>query len=324
MINKIANALVYRLSKWLLKNNAYNDGIIKELIGHPTILKALDSKYHILKRHFYLPIPEAEDLQYEQKSDLIGIEMNDNAQFALIEQVLNKYKPEFNEFPIHQLNDNKLAHYYLINGGFMAVDGNVYYSLVRHLKPRQIIEIGSGNCTLLIQNAIQKNIAEGSGASKLTCIEPYPPNYMKDGLPFLSELKEAKVQDVPFSFFESLEENDILFIDSTHALRAGGDVWYEYCEILPRLKSGVYVHIHDISLPKPYPRTYFDNQLYWNEQYLLQAFLTYNTKFEVIWAGNYLLEKYQAKMSKNFQPEYDLMREAYPFSEPSSLWMKVK
>jgi len=325
MLNKIANVLVYRLSKWLLKNDAYNEGIIKELIGHPTILKALDSKYHILKRHFYLPIPEAEDLKYEKQSDLVGIEMNDEAQFSLIENVLNKYKTEFNQFPIHhESNDGKAKKYNLINGGFMAVDGNVYYSLVRHLKPNKIVEIGSGNCTLLIQNAIQKNVDEGHQASKLTTIEPYPPNYLKDGLPFLAELKEVKVQDVPFSFFESLGKNDILFIDSTHALRSGGDVWYEYCEILPRLKSGVYVHIHDISLPKPYPKVYFDNKLYWNEQYLLQAFLTYNTKFEVVWAGNYLLEKYQEKMLKNFQPEYSLMRESHPFSEPSSLWMRVK
>lgn len=323
LINRIANALVYRLSKWLLKNKTYNKGIIKELISHPLILEALENKYHILEKHYYLPIPEASDLVYERTSDLVGIEMNDEAQFLLIEDILNKYKPEFDQFPIYQSESNKSTDFVLINGAFMAIDGNVYYSLVRHLKPKHIVEIGSGNSTLLIQNAIKKNTNEGAEKSKLTCIEPYPPHYLHT-LELLPELKVAKVQDIPFSFFESLGANDILFIDSTHALKSGGDVWYEYCEILPRLKSGVYVHIHDISLPKPYPRVYFDKKIYWNEQYLLQAFLTHNSKFEVVWAGNYLLEKYQEKMIKNFRPEYDLMRKTFPSSEPSSLWMKVK
>jgi predicted O-methyltransferase YrrM len=324
MLHKIANAIVYRLSKWLLKNKTYNQGIIQELIGHPLILEALKDKYHILKRHFYLPIPEVEDLKYEAESKLIGIDMNDKGQLKLIENILNNYKEEFNQFPIHKTETHKPTDYHLINGGFMAIDGNVYYALVRYLKPRTIVEIGSGNSTLLIHHAIQKNIEQGHRKSNLICIEPYPPNYLKENLSFLTELKESKIQDVPFEFFEDLKEDDILFIDSTHALRSGGDVWYEYCEILPRLKSGVYVHIHDISLPKPYPRTYFENKLYWNEQYLLQAFLTYNTKFEIMWAGNYLLEKYKDLIINSFQPEYNLMREKYPFSEPSSLWMRVK
>ena len=323
MIHRIANAIVYRLSKWLLKENAYNGGIIKELIGHPSILEAL-ANYHVLKKHYYLPIPEDSDLVYEQKSQLVGIEMNDKEQFAFIESVVNKYKDEFSRFPIHKSDNETATDFVLINEGFMAIDGNVYYSLVRHLKPKHIIEIGSGESTKLVNHAIKKNMAEGNRQSRLTCIEPYPLSYLRDANLLLTELKVAKVQEIPFSFFESLEAGDILFIDSTHALKSGGDVWYEYCEILPRLKSGVYVHIHDISLPKPYPRVYFENKTYWNEQYLLQAFLTYNSKFEVVWAGNYLLEKYQEKMLQYFQPEYDIMRKSYPSSEPSSVWIRVK
>ena len=89
------------------------------------------------------------------------------------------------------------------------------------------------------------------------------------------------------------------------------------------LAPGVLVHVHDISLPKPYPRVYFDSGLYWNEQYLLQAFLAFNSRFEVIWPGNHMVLNYGERISKVF-PEYQAMREKYPSSEPTSFWMRVK
>jgi hypothetical protein len=101
-------------------------------------------------------------------------------------------------------------------------------------------------------------------------------------------------------------------------------VWWEYCEILPRLAPGVLVHIHDISLPKPYPDVYLKQHRYWNEQYLLQAFLTFNPKFEVIWAGNYMMIQQPERLREQFLPEYDHMRAKFPQSEPSAFWMRVK
>ncbi|EKD28786.1 MAG: hypothetical protein ACD_79C00205G0006, partial [uncultured bacterium] len=238
--------------------------------------------------------------------------------FYFLDKVFSKYKKEFNEFPV----EKPLNHgYYLINGNFMAIDGNVYYSMIRYLNPGKIIEIGSGNSTLLALSAIRKNMESG-GKTDLICIEPYRGAALRKlGL---KQLIEKKVQEVKAEFFESLEKNDILFIDSSHVLRTGNDVWWEYCEILPRLKSGVYVHIHDISLPKPYPECYFDQNLFFNEQYVLQTFLAFNDKFEVIWPGNYMITGFLERIRNSFLPEYDLMREKYPFSEPSSFWMRVR
>jgi hypothetical protein len=132
-----------------------------------------------------------------------------------------------------------------------------------------------------------------------------------------------KVQDVPLDVFTSLEAGDILFIDSTHALRSGSDVQYEFLEILPRLAPGVLVHVHDVSLPLPYPKVYYDTQTYWNEQYLLQAFLAYNSRFEVVWAGNYMLLNHRDAMLETF-PEFKLMREKWTSSEPSAFWIRSK
>ena len=154
-------------------------------------------------------------------------------------------------------------------------------------------------------------------------IEPYPQKYLKD-LNNIKELKVNKVQEVNLNLFETLNEGDILFIDSSHTLRLGGDVWYEYCEILPRLKSGVYIHIHDIALPRHYPKVYFDRHYFFNEQYVLQTFLTYNTKFKIVWPGGYLINKYPEKLRQAFLPEYDLMKDKFPNAEPSSFWLIVQ
>jgi hypothetical protein len=157
----------------------------------------------------------------------------------------------------------------------------------------------------------------------LISIDPFPNKILKKGFPGLSKLIADKVQNVDLKLFASLAAGDILFIDSSHVMRSGGDVQLEYCEILPRMAPGVLVHIHDISLPKPYPRVYFENRLYFNEQYLLQAFLCFNSRFEVIWPGNYMMLKYPKEICNVF-PEYHEMRKSFPMSEPSSFWMRAR
>jgi len=278
--------------------------------------------FYFLRKHYYLPIPDDDDLKHLYNSELVGIAMNDDFQLRFTNDVILKYKSEFLSFPIH--SSGNTCHYHLVNGSFMAGDGNAYYALIRHLKPKAIIEVGSGNSTVLANHAIEKNIEESAEYEcRFMAIEPYPSDYLMT-LSRITELKQCKLQDVALDYFIQLESGDILFIDSSHVLKAGGDVWLEYCEIIPRLKSGVYIHIHDISLPKPYPSVYYDAHLYWNEQYLLQALLTNNDKLEVVWAGTYLFEKYADKMKDIFSPEYDLMRTVYPLAEPSSFWLRVR
>lgn len=281
--------------------------------------------FHFLAQHFYLPIPDDTDKLddfWAKPSEMAGVDMNEAVGIEIIETVAPCYLPEFRSiFPVEgPLNP---PGFYLINGGYMAVDAHVYYCLIRHHKPRRIVEIGNGNSTLLAIAACNKNEEETAQRPKLTSIDPYPWPMFKQGYPGLDDLIVKRVQDVPISFFEQLEEGDILFIDSSHVIRSGNDVHYEFLEILPRLKPGVLVHVHDISLPKPYPKVYYDNRLYWNEQYLLQAFLAFNDRFEVIWPGNYLMIKYPERMLAVF-PEFQRMRQDYPMSEPTAFWMRVK
>jgi hypothetical protein len=212
--------------------------------------------------------------------------------------------------------------FFLVNGSFMAVDAHVYYALIRAFDPARIVEVGAGNSTRVASRALLRNREQRGHTAHYTVVEPYPAPYLRK-LEGISSFVEDKVQNVDLSTYTSLGPNDILFIDSSHVLRSGGDVQYLYLEVLPRLGPGVLVHIHDISLPKHYPRVYFENGTYWNEQYLLQAFLAYNSRFEVIWPGNYIMVKHPDRLLRAV-PEIEDMRREYPSSEPSSFWMRVR
>lgn len=282
--------------------------------------------FHLLRKHYDQPIPEKADLGdpfWQRRSELVGLEINDRYALDLLQDVFPLYLDEFRtSFPLHRSSPDQ-TQFYLINGSFMAIDAHVYYIFIRHFKPKRIIEIGAGNSTLVAAAACRQNLKEKSEASTSISIDPFPNKILKKGFPGLSKLIADKVQNVDLKLFTSLAAGDILFIDSSHVLRSGGDVQLEYCEILPRMAPGVLVHIHDISLPKPYPRVYFENRLYFNEQYLLQAFLCFNSRFEVIWPGNYMMLKYPEEVCNVF-PEYHEMRKSFPMSEPSSFWMRAR
>jgi hypothetical protein len=282
-----------------------------------------EAGYHLLRKHFYVPVPDLADIQpsaWTTPSALEGLDMNENAAHELMDVILPPYLAEFRaSFPIQAGPDHK--GFYLVNGSYMAVDAHLLHGLVRHAKPARIIEIGNGASTVVAMAAANLNRAEGQPV-EVVSIDPYPTAAFANGHPGLSELIVKKVQDVPISLFESLDRNDILFIDSSHVLRWGNDVAHLYLNVLPILKDGIFVHVHDISLPMPYPKVYFDQQLYWNEQYLLQAFLMFNTQFKIIWPGNYMMLKYPEKMLAVF-PEIANMRAVYPSSEPTAFWMRV-
>jgi len=278
--------------------------------------------YYLLRKNYYLPIPDESDIAKMGETEMVGIDLDVPGALSMLASVVEPYRAQFARFPL--AGPTPEQPFYILNGRFMAIDGNIYYGLVRHLKPARIVEIGGGYSTLLAAKAIEDNVAEGGGTTELVCIEPNPMGELTrlDGVRV--RLVQEPVQSVPMDLFTALAVGDILFIDSTHVLKSGGDVWYEYCEILPRLRSGVYVHVHDVSLPRPYPRTYFDQRLYWNEQYLLQAFLAFNSRVQVVWPGNYLMCREPERMIAAFSPEYGKMRERFPSSEPTSFWFRMR
>lgn len=153
------------------------------------------------------------------------------------------------------------------------------------LKPPTIIEIGSGSSTKMAVKAIERNFIETNLSASIICIEPYE-------MPWLEklniEIHRKRIEEFDLSFFQQLKKNDILFIDSSHIIRPQGDVLFEYLQLLPALNKGVIIHVHDIFTPFHYPVEWIKEYRMWNEQYLLEAFLSYNKEFEILSANNFL------------------------------------
>lgn len=277
---------------------------------------------HVMSKGFYSPIPDTQLLDkrndiWEHQSELVGIDINIEGQLDLLENGFSKFQHEC-EFP---LDSTSLPHeYYINNGAFGFVSAATLHCMVRHIAPRIMVEVGSGNSTYVSANASLMNAAHGQD-TKLISIEPYPNQVLRDGFPGLTELIQEPVQNLDLDFFSQLREGDVLFIDSSHVVRLGGDVPYLYLEVLPRLNKGVVVHVHDIFFPGTYHKHWvIENRWFWTEQYLLQAFLTYNNEFEVLWCGSYIYLKYLEKLKAVFPPPEGLGIEDNYFS--SSFWMR--
>jgi len=255
------------------------------------------SGFHVTPVHFYQPIPDTRSLSetlWERPSQLAGIAMNESTQLELLTKHFPKFRDEYERLPITSVaRENR---FYVSNTLFGGVDALVAYCIVRHFQPELIIEVGSGFSSLVLAEAAEKK--NGSG---LICIEPFPRKFLREGFPGLQSLIEKKVQDIDLKFFSQLHSGDILFIDSSHTVKMGGDVNYLFLEVLPCLRPGVLVHVHDIFLPFEYRRDWvLDECRFWTEQYLLQAFLTFNSEFEVLMANSYLKHYHEKDLKAAF------------------------
>lgn len=269
--------------------------------------------FHVTPVHFYQPIPDTQSLPetlWERPRELVGIDMNDATQLDLLRNHFPRFREQYQHFPTKPTGEQN--QFYLGNHLFDGTDALVAYCMVRHFQPRFIIEVGSGFSSLVLGTAAAENDSAG-----IISIEPFPREFLRKGFPGLRSLIEKKVQDIDLNFFSQLESGDILFIDSSHTVKIGGDVNYLFLEVLPRLNPGVIVHVHDIFLPFDYRRDWvLDEFRFWTEQYLLQAFMMFNSEFEVLMANSYLNHYHQDDLKAAFP---DL-----PSWEGGSFWIRRK
>jgi len=275
---------------------------------------------HLTYVHYYEPIPDTRslgDALWNRNLELPGIDMNEAFQLEFLSQLAAVCHLPWQDLALS--GSSKPGEFFLGNGYFDSVDAEILYGIVRNFKPRRVFEIGSGFSALLIENAIRDNRDENSFyACEHLAIDPLPAGFLSPGANGLKVLPK-KVQDVSLSTFQKLQRNDVLFIDSSHVLAVGSDVRFEYLEILPRLNPGVLIHCHDIFFPAEYPKDWiFCHHRFWNEQYLLQAFLAFNSEFEVLWAGHYMHLTHPDLLAQSI-PSYK-----HGEMQPKSFWFRRK
>lgn len=189
------------------------------------------------------------------------------------------------------------------NTGLTLVDSFILYAMIRETKPKIMIEVGSGETTKISLQAIEVNAKEGLEC-EFYAVEPYPADFLRQISKRNLKLIDKKVEDVDIEFLMSA---DLFFIDSSHVARIGSDVNYEILEIVPKLKKNAIIHWHDIMVPTNYWKDWtYKGTMFWNESYMLHAFMLFNDTFKIIWASRYMQLNHSDDMKqyfRYFQPE---------------------
>jgi hypothetical protein len=211
--------------------------------------------------------------------------------------------------------------------GYPFLDSMLLYFMIRDRKPRNYLEIGSGVSTYYCFIAKQKNMYDRI-QMRMACIDPYPHKALYE-IPQV-DIIDKEVQDVDITRFKCLDSGDVLFIDSTHIVKLDGDVPYLYLEVIPRLKKGVIIHIHDIHFPYniPYPPQYYvfgrKRPVFWNEAMLLQAFLCFNDTYKIIMSIP-LIRYFDERFLQTHVPNYEPISLERTVTHSGSIWIeKVK
>lgn len=244
---------------------------------------------HVTPSHFYEPVPDTRKLPphlWLETPVPAGIDFRLEAQLDELAS-WKTLAAEYNALPLAApIGDG----FFVRNGFFESVDAEALYCLIRKSRPRNVLEVGGGYSSLLIQEALVQNKRESSNYNCThTAVDPYPSPQLRTAMASGGVLEERPIETMTPAVVDDLDSGDILFIDSSHVVRIGGDVCFEVLELLPRVRTGVLVHFHDIFLPAEYPKEWvLKKHRFFSEQYLLRAFLTFNDKFEVVWAGHFM------------------------------------
>lgn len=290
-------------------------------------------RLHVTPVHYYSAIPDVVRLaktvpRWNKPSAMPGIVSDLDAQLAACDRVCRPYQSEFAGAPHYAAGAARG-----VGPGFGYIEAQALHGVVRHLEPGLVVEVGSGVSTYCMLQALASNAAPAT----VRCIDPYPRGGLASPGPDVRlEIVATPVEHVPVTQFERLGEGDLLFIDSSHAVKAGGDVNFLVLEVLPRLKRGVWVHFHDIYFPYDFPRDLLLNYTFYNETSLLRAWLTDNPRAEIVFCLSQLHYGRPDGLRAIF-PDYDpqpnvgglVTGDARPFRQdkrhfPSSIYIRIR
>jgi predicted O-methyltransferase YrrM len=270
--------------------------------------------------HYYSPLPCLEDVRRDRarifdrsRRDLPGIDVDDAGQVELLEALARFYP----EQPFTAARDPR-NRYHLDNSWFAWGDGLVLHLMLRHARPRRVVEVGSGFSSLVLLDTSERFF---DNQVELTFIEPNAERLrsrLRPGDVELARVVERPIQDVDLALFRELEAGDILFVDSSHVSKVGSDLNHLLFSVLPELRAGVLVHFHDVPYPFEYPQEWIEYGFAWNEAYLLRAFLQYNADFRIrLWSS--YLTYFHAELLEARMP---LATTPVDFGVGGSLWLE--
>lgn len=281
----------------------------------PRYLRQADrAGVHFRSTAYYDPLYAESELPEDTTGERIlpGLDLDEAGQLALLERL--RYRDELAQFPDCEPDGEAFGHR---NVTYAYSDAESLYSMLRHFRPRRMVEIGSGISTCVASSALARNAAETAGpACRHVCIEPYH----GQGLERLGvELIRERVQDLDLALFHELEAGDVLFVDSSHVIRPFGDVLWIYQRIVPTLAPGVLVHVHDIFTPRDYPEKWLRRERkLWNEQYLLETMLMHSRRYRVRLAMSWLKHHHWEALAAAFPAA--ARRPEHP---PGAFWFEI-
>jgi predicted O-methyltransferase YrrM len=240
---------------------------------------------YVMPKHYYVPISPTRELRatknkWNRPVDISSLPLCSQRQRAVLTEWIAPFKSEYVHNQAYLEATKQLA-----GPGYGPIEAQVLHGFVRKTRPKRIIEIGSGVSTMCLLKAIADNTNDNGATSELICIEPNPSAAVK-AAPV--RLLDVPVEDVELELFDQLQAGDMLFIDSTHSFSPLSDVTRIYVEILPRLRSGVYIHIHDIYLPYVFQRDIDRTFMQSTETALLMAMLAHSTRYDILLCMSHL------------------------------------
>lgn len=264
--------------------------------------------------HYYSTLPNKDECNSKVLFGYNDININKDAQFKYLQKISSYYKEVFFT---EEATPN--SPYYFLNRYFSYSDAIILWCLLAQEKPKNIIEVGSGYST----TAILETIKFYNLNTKLLSIDIdfARLNTLISGfnLPDLNT-KKSKVQNVELEEFKRLERGDVIFIDSSHVSKKGSDLHFILFEILPQLSSGVIIHFHDVFKNFEYPQAWVDEGIFWNEQYLLRAFLQNNETYEILLFNDFLEHEYNDWYKANM-PKCLKVHEKYSVGPQKGKWI---
>lgn len=269
----------------------------------------------VVRKHYYAPVVGAADIRHplDAPRALPGLDLNEAGQKALVQSF--HYTDELGALPMKKPAVDCFGYE---NTTYAEGDAEMLYNMIRLFRPKRIVEVGSGQSTLMAMEAIAANKREDAAYDcRVTCVEPFEQPWLEClGVEVIRE----RVEDCPYDLVSSLGANDFFFIDSSHVIRPQGDVLHLYQRLLPLVAPGVIVQVHDVFTPRDYPAKWvIDDRRLWNEQYLMEAFLAFNPAFEVMLAVNWL-----ANDRREWLTEACPMLMKKPGKQPGAFWFRRK